>query len=43
MHPPGLGCSRFRLDSDLGDAPAIALYTGLGAREDVLHFDTETG
>ena len=22
-----------------GDAPAIALYTGLGVREDVLHFD----
>jgi aminoglycoside 3-N-acetyltransferase I len=24
---------------DLGDAPAIELYTKLGAREDVLHFD----
>lgn len=22
-----------------GDGPAIALYTKLGAREDVLHFD----
>ena len=27
------------VQADLGDDPAIALYTGLGAREDVLHFD----
>ena len=27
------------VQADLGDAPAIALYTRLGAREDVLHFD----
>jgi len=27
------------VQADLGDAPAIALYTKLGAREDVLHFD----
>jgi aminoglycoside 3-N-acetyltransferase I len=27
------------VQADVGDAPAIALYTKLGAREDVLHFD----
>ena len=27
------------VQADLGDAPAIALYTRLGTREDVLHFD----
>ena len=27
------------VQADLGDDPAIALYTGLGIREDVLHFD----
>jgi ribosomal protein S18 acetylase RimI-like enzyme len=27
------------VQADLGDDPAIALYTGLGTREDVLHFD----
>jgi aminoglycoside 3-N-acetyltransferase I len=27
------------LQADLGDAAAIALYTKLGVREDVLHFD----
>jgi aminoglycoside 3-N-acetyltransferase I len=27
------------VQADLGDDPAIALYTKLGAREDVLHFD----
>jgi aminoglycoside 3-N-acetyltransferase I len=27
------------VQADYGDAPAIALYTKLGAREDVLHFD----
>jgi len=27
------------VQADLGDAPAIALYTRLGARENVLHFD----
>lgn len=27
------------VQADPGDAPAIALYTKLGAREDVLHFD----
>ena len=29
------------VQADLGDPPAIALYTGLGHREDVLHFDIE--
>jgi aminoglycoside 3-N-acetyltransferase I len=27
------------VQADLGDAPAIALYTKLGVREEVLHFD----
>ena len=27
------------IQADQGDAPAIALYDGLGTREDVLHFD----
>ena len=27
------------VQADLGDVPAIALYTKLGLREDVLHFD----
>ena len=27
------------VQADLGDAPAIALYTKLGMREEVLHFD----
>ncbi|MCG8525787.1 MAG: GNAT family N-acetyltransferase, partial [Opitutales bacterium] len=27
------------IQADYGDEPAIALYTKLGAREDVLHFD----
>jgi len=29
------------VQADLGDDPAIALYTRLGTREDVLHFDIE--
>jgi aminoglycoside 3-N-acetyltransferase I len=29
------------VQADHGDAPAIALYTKLGAREDVLHFDIQ--
>jgi len=31
------------VQADLGDEPAIALYTKLGRREDVLHFDIEVG
>ena len=34
---PGAAYLRRVLDRD--DGPAIALYTGLGTREDVLHFD----
>jgi aminoglycoside 3-N-acetyltransferase I len=30
------------VQADYGDDPAIALYTKLGIREDVLHFDIET-
>jgi aminoglycoside 3-N-acetyltransferase I len=30
------------VQADIGDEPAIALYTKLGAREDVLHFDIGT-
>ena len=30
------------VQADHGDDPAIALYTKLGAREDVLHFDIPT-
>lgn len=29
------------VQADLGDAPAIALYTKIGRREDVLHFDID--
>ena len=29
------------VQADLGDMPALALYTKLGIREDVLHFDIE--
>lgn len=31
------------VQADPGDAPAIALYAKLGAREDVLHFDITVG
>ncbi len=31
------------VQADYGDDPAIALYTKLGTREDVLHFDIEPG
>ncbi len=31
------------VQADIGDAPAIALYTKLGVREDVLHFDISVG
>jgi aminoglycoside 3-N-acetyltransferase I len=33
----GIGC--IFVQADLGDDPAIALYSRLGRREDVLHFD----
>jgi aminoglycoside 3-N-acetyltransferase I len=31
------------VQADLGDEPAIALYSRLGVREDVLHFDIAPG
>lgn len=31
------------VQADAGDTPAIALYSKLGAREDVLHFDIAVG
>ena len=31
------------VQADIGDEPAITLYTKLGAREDVLHFDIAVG
>ena len=31
------------VQADIGDEPAIALYSKLGAREDVLHFDLTVG
>jgi aminoglycoside 3-N-acetyltransferase I len=31
------------VQADIGDEPAIALYTKLGVREDVLHFDIDAG
>ncbi len=31
------------VQADYGDDPAVALYTKLGTREDVLHFDIEPG
>ena len=33
------GASMIFVQADLEDEPAIALYTKLGMREDVLHFD----
>lgn len=34
-----LGAYVIFVQADYGDDPAIQLYTGLGVREDVLHFD----
>lgn len=31
--------TRPAVQADHGDDPAVALYTKLGAREDVMHFD----
>ncbi len=31
------------VQADYGDDPAIALYTKLGVREDVMHFDIDVG
>jgi ribosomal protein S18 acetylase RimI-like enzyme len=38
----GRGASVIFVQADPGDDPAIALYTRLGRREDVLHFDIPT-
>ena len=35
----GIGAWVIYVQADHGDGPAIALYQGLGKREDVLHFD----
>jgi aminoglycoside 3-N-acetyltransferase I len=35
----GLGAYAIYVQADHGDEPAIALYTKLGSREEVLHFD----
>lgn len=37
----GRGCHVIFVQADHGDDPAVALYTGLGRREDVLHFDID--
>lgn len=34
-----LGAWAIFVQADIGDAPAIAFYSRLGSREDVLHFD----
>ena len=38
-----LGAYVIFVQADYGDDPAIALYTKLGIREEVLHFDIEIG
>jgi aminoglycoside 3-N-acetyltransferase I len=37
------GASVIYVQADYSDGPAIALYSKLGVREDVLHFDIEVG
>jgi aminoglycoside 3-N-acetyltransferase I len=37
----GRGAYVIFVQADYGDKPAIALYTKLGTREDVMHFDIE--
>ena len=39
----GRGAYVIFVQADQGDTPAIELYTKLGVREDVLHFDIPTG
>lgn len=38
-----LGAYVIFVQADCGDEPAVALYTKLGTREDVMHFDITTG
>ncbi|KNZ33233.1 MAG: gentamicin 3'-acetyltransferase [Methylibium sp. NZG] len=40
-HAAARGIYVIFVQADLGDDPAIALYTKLGTREDVLHFDID--
>lgn len=40
---PVYGAHVIFVQADHGDEPAIALYSKLGIREDVLHFDIEVG
>jgi aminoglycoside 3-N-acetyltransferase I len=37
------GATVIFVQADVPDAAAIALYTKLGSREDVLHFDVDVG
>lgn len=37
----GRGCYVVYVQADYGDEPAVALYTKLGHREDVMHFDID--
>jgi aminoglycoside 3-N-acetyltransferase I len=41
QHASELGIYVIFVQADYGDEPAIALYTKLGLREEVLHFDIE--
>lgn len=41
QHVASLGVYVIYVQADLIDAPAVALYTKLGRREDVLHFDID--
>lgn len=42
-HARGAWVIFVQADTGVEDAPAIALYSKLGVREDVLHFDIDTG
>ena len=42
-HAAGRDCYTLFVQADHGDDPAIALYTKLGSREDVIHFDIAPG
>ena len=43
LHPiaEAIGAWVIYVQADYGDEPAVALYTKLGSREDVMHFDIE--
>jgi len=40
-HAAEIGAWVVFVQADYGDEPAVALYTNLGTREDVMHFDIE--